>query len=215
MSVELRLQKFIDAIQITSDIDNLDNDAPQVMRRTSASIQKTSTFVASKSEPHDMVLPLNVIWICYDPNSRYYKNALRRISKEPDTNGSFEHSWEVMYFYDDIWGNQYYDAEDMQNLTAKIPGAATNTTLGLVTIVGTPEDPANPAIILEGDSRLSDPRTPLPHSHPEKPATMLQHDDGILTITAGSPAQGSMLISTSATEATWRIPTEDDIEAGV
>jgi hypothetical protein len=214
MSVELRLQKFIDAMQITSDIDNLDNDAPQVMRRTSSAIQKTSTFVVSKAEPHDMILPLNVIWLCFDPSSSYYKNALRRVSKDADSNGSFEHTWEVMYFYDDIWGDQYYDGEDMNNMTGNTPGAATTTSLGLVTLVGTPDDPQNPAVILEGDTRLSDPRVPLPHSHPEKPATMVQHDDGILTIANGTPAPGSMLISTSTTEAAWRIPTEDDLANG-
>lgn len=211
MATELRLQKFIDAIQITSDIDNLDNDAPQIMRRTSSSIQKTSTFVVATKEPHDMILPINVIWFCFDKTSQYYKQALKRISKDPDPSGSFEHTWEVLYFYEDIWADQSYAQEDLDKLTGDIPGAATTSTLGLVMLTTDPEDPAAPRVILEGDSRLSDPRDPKPHSHPEKPATMLQHDDGVLTIDNGVPAAGSMLISTSATTAAWRKPTEADL----
>tara|TARA_Y100001963_G_scaffold139226_1_gene204828 strand:+ start:3733 stop:4368 length:636 start_codon:yes stop_codon:yes gene_type:complete len=209
MATELRLQKFTDAIRITSDIDNLDNDAPQVMRRTSASIQKTSTFVVAKIEPHDMVLPLNVIWFCFDPNSSYYNKALRRVSKDPSA--SFEHTWEVLYFYSDLWLDQHYAPEDLDKLTADIPGAATVSDLGLVLLATAPEDPNNPVVILEGDSRLTDARDPKPHSHPEKPATMLQHSDGVLTIKNSAAVAGALLFSTSTTEAEWRKPTPEDL----
>lgn len=213
--MELKLQNYINAIEITSDVENLSKDTPQVMRRENTAIQKTSTFVVAINEPHDMILPLNVIWVCFDGTSGLYKKALKRVSKDPDENGQLVQTWEVLYFYDDLWHDQYYDAEDKDKLSnVVIPSGATTDTLGLVRLSHpAPEgDEGMPVVVSEGDPRLSDAREPLPHVHPEIPATMLQHANGVVTVMNGEPAVGKVLKATSETSATWDFLTEDDIQ---
>lgn len=213
--MELKLQDFITAMAVTSDVDNLSKDTPQVMRRENSAIQKTSTFVVSINEPHDMILPLNVVWLCYDGTSSYYKKALKRISKDVDENGFFTNTWEVLYFYDDIWLDQFYDAEDSDKLSnAVIPTGATTDTLGLVRLsYPAPEgEEGMPIVVSEGDPRLTDAREPLPHTHPEIPTSMLQHANGVVTIANGEPSVGKCLRATSETSATWDFLTEDDIQ---
>lgn len=212
--MELRLQTFIDAIGITSDVDNLSKDTPQVMRRLNAAIQRTSTFVVAIEEPDNMILPLNVIWVCFDSTSKYYKQALKRKSKDADPSGDFTHTWEVLYFYQDIWEEQVYDAADQASLTnIQIPTGATTSKLGLVKLSHAPADALLPVVVVEGDPRLSDARTPKPHSHAEIPATMLQHSNGVVTIANGQPAVGKVLKATGNDSATWDHLTQADIQS--
>lgn len=212
--MELKLQTFIDAMAITSDVDNLSENAPQVMRRVNTAIQKTSTFVIAVNEPLGMILPINVIWLCYDSTSPHYRHALKRISKDADENGKYTNSWEVLYFYEDIWGDQEYDAEDRESLSnVVVPGGATTTLLGLVKLSAVPADALMPVVISEGDVRLTNARDPLPHSHMEIPATQLKHATGIVTIANGTPAIGKCLKALGPNSATWDFLLAEDIQA--
>ena len=211
--MELKLQNFIDAMGVTSDVDNLSQDTPQVMRRENTAIQKTSTFVVSILEPVGMILPLNVIWLCYDATSGNYKSALKRVSKDADPGGAYTYSWEVLYFYDDIWLDQAYDAEDSDKLSnAVIPAGATTSTLGLVKLSTPSTTPGMPIVVTEEDERLSDPRTPKAHSHAEIPATTLQHANGVVAINIGEPAIGKVLMATGPGSAGWAFLTADQIQ---
>lgn len=213
--MEKRLQDFVLAVGITSDIANLDSTAPQVIYKNNPSIAKTSTFVIGKNEPHDMVLPLNVVWLDWNPNSPTYRHAKVRESKDADPSGTYVHTWRTLYFYDEIWTDQAYDQEDSDAISnGEAPGPATITELGLVRLATAWTGQGYPAVLVEGDPRLSDPRVPKDHTHPEKPATSLAHDSGaVVTITSGTPEAGAVLMATSSTSAGWAKIREEDLQS--
>jgi hypothetical protein len=209
--MELALQNYIEALEVTSGISDLSDEIPQIVRRTNPSVGKTSTFVCSVLEPHNMILPLNVIWIDFNPNSSTYRNALMRVSKDPK--GLYENSWEVQYYYDNIWNNQYYDEEDSALINSgNSIDSATTSSMGIVLISTAPEMGQIPVAITEGDPRLTDPRTALPHSHQEKPTTQLQHSEGVITIEGGPAPEGSVLRFNGNGSASWSKLTESDLD---
>lgn len=211
--MELELQRYISGLEFVSDAKNLSDETPQIIRRTNAQIGKTSTFVCAIKEPWNMILPLNVIWIDFNPNSPTYRHALKRISKDADPMGVHNHSWEVLYYLEHIWVDQYYDADDLASIgSGETAGAATTTELGIVLISHDPAPGTVPVAIADNDPRLSDAREPLPHSHPEIPATMLQHANGVVTISNGVPQVGAVLKATSASSAGWAKLQEADLQ---
>lgn len=202
--MELLLQRYIAGLEIVSDAGNLSEETPQVMRRTNPSVGKTSTFVCALLEPWNMILPLNVIWIDFNPNSKTYRHALRRLSKDADPAGQYNHSWEVLYYLDHIWTEQFYDADDLAAIgSGETAGAASTTTMGIVLISHDAPDGSTPTAIVEGDPRLSDAREALPHNHDEIPATQLQHSDGIVAISNGTPEAGAVLKASGPNAAGW------------
>ena len=213
--MEKRLQDVILALGVASDIDNLNAKTPQVVYKNNPSIAKVSTFVVSQDEPHDMVLPLNVVWLDWNPNSSTYRHALVRESKDVDPEGKYNHTWRVLYYYEDIWTDQYYDQDDLDTIgSGDAPGAATINDLGVVRLARPWDGAGFPAAIVDGDPRLSDDRYPKPHTHPEKPASQLAHESGaVVTITSGVLVEGAVLKATSATTAGWRKIKEEDLQS--
>ena len=211
--MELLLQRYIAGLEVVSDAGNLSEETPQVMRRTNPSVGKTSTFVCALLEPWNMILPLNVIWIDFNPNSDTYRHALRRVSKDADPqNVDRNHTWEVLYYLEHIWVEQYYDADDLAAIgSGETAGAASTTEMGIVLISHDPAEGQTPIAIVEGDPRLTDAREALPHSHAEIPATELQHADGVVAISNGTPEVGSVLKASSPTSAGWSKLMEADI----
>lgn len=211
---ELRLEKLIQDVESISNIKYLDSLNPIVLRLSHPTNRQVSAIVAAHREPLTLVLPLNVTWMVYDPLSTNYRKALRRVSKEPDTVRGTEHTWEVIELYDDVFVAQYYDDTDTALLTTQNPvSIATQDTLGVVRISVPSETPSNPVGVVEGDPRLTDPRQPLPHTHPERPATQLKTATGIVTIGGSeAPDEGATLVATSPTTAVWRKLTTSDIQ---
>lgn len=213
MAMEKRLEDLMKAFYVASDIENLDGSTPILMRKSNPSINKTVSFICSVVEPTQMVLPLNVVWFNFDKSSKYYNTALKRVSKESPSSGEFEHTWKLLYYYDEAMEAQFYDQEDQDAIggSQKV-SVATMETFGIVMLHENPAEGEDPRVILDTDPRLSDARTPTEHDHDEKPATMLAHATGHLTIVDSEPVIGATIIAKSATECEWRQLRDTDID---
>lgn len=211
---ELRLEKLIQDVESITNIQNLDPLNPIVVRLSHPTNRTVSAIVAAIREPFTLILPLNVTWIDMNPMSRNYRKALRRVSKEENVSAGTQHTWEIVERYDDVFVTQYYDAHDSGMLTTQNPvPVATPDVMGVVRLSGPSSTPSNPMAVVEGDPRLSDPRQPLAHTHPERPATQLKTATGVVTIGGSeAPVDGATLVATSATTASWRKLTTSDIQ---
>lgn len=210
--MELRLEQLIDALERVSNIRNLRPNNPIVMRISHPTNATVHVISCSLTEPYTQLLPLNVTWFDFDPLSPNYRRALRRSSKTP--RDGFNHSWDVIETYDEVFVVQEYDEIDSQFLTnvQSVPPASV-TELGTVKLSYAPADPAHPVAVVEGDPRLSDPRQPVAHTHPQLPAQQLKTSTGVVNI-AGSnaPIVGAVLVATSANSAEWRRLNSNDIQ---
>ncbi len=212
--MEAKLQQQIESLERVSDIQNMDENNPIIHRLSNPTIRRVTTVVCSHKEPHNLVLPLNVVWFVYDPLSPYFRRALKRVSKNPNTAAKTQHQWRVIETMLELNEEQYYDSEDSDilNNDESVP-LATQAIAGIARLSHPPADPADPIAVGEGDPRLSDARAPLPHSHAETPATMLKTKTGIVTISgSAAPEPGATLVATSATTAVWRKLTSSDVQ---
>lgn len=210
---EKQLDQLIESMLVVSDINNMDDVNPIVHRLSNNTIRQVTTVVCGRREPVHLILPLNVIWFNYDPQSVYYKKALRRTSK--DSAGGFEFSWEVIETMAEFYADQAYDAEDTAalNLPSPVPLASLNE-MGIARLSEEPVDPAAPIAVGEGDPRLTDARTPRYHTHPEIPATMIQTRSGrvIRINTDIAPVVGATLVYQGNDSAVWRQLTTSDVQ---
>jgi len=214
-TMELRLEEFIDSLHILAGIDDLNDETPIVMRLRSQANNETITVVCATVEPTRMVLPANVVWINFNRSSEFYKQALKRTSKESNVETpEFNQSWRLLYFYEDVFESQYYDPEDLGNLGDPV-GPATVPELGMVRLNLAPASAMSPRVISEGHKSLINNRDPLPHleQHPEKPATILDVEGTVVSIIdQPNPLKDMMLLLNSDGTAQWRKLTEADID---
>lgn len=209
--MELRLEQIIAALETVSDIRNLQPNNPIITRLSHPTNATVHVIALAYEEPYQQVLPINVTWFDFNPQSVNYRKALRRESKQ--TSAGFQHTWRVIDTYDEVFVNQEYDAQDTEYLTnvQSVP-AASVTVLGTVKLSHTPADPANPVVVVEGDPRLSDARQPKSHTHPQQPAQQLKTSTGVVNIAgSGAPDTGAVLIATGPNSAEWRRLTTTDI----
>ena len=211
---ELRLEQLINDLERLSNMQNLDALNPIVVRISHPTNRQVSAIVCAQNEPFTLVLPLNVTWIDLNPLSVNYRKALRRVSKDEDATHGREHTWETIERYNDVFVTQYYDDIDTALLTTQNPvPVATPTVMGVAKLSRPSAQPSNPTVVVEGDPRLSDPRAPLYHAHPEVPATQIKTATGVVTVGGSeAPVQGAVLVANSATTATWRRLTTSDIQ---
>lgn len=214
-AMELRLEKFIESVQIISSIDDLNDETPIVVRQQDPATREIVTIVCATVEPTRMVLPMNVVWIVFDRDSKYYKQALKRTSKSSDPKTpEFEQSWRLLYFYEEVFESQFYDPADLANSDVDPVGPATETIYGLVRLSTEPADVMSPHVISEGHYTLTNNRDPLPHleQHPEKPATILAVGSSIVSIVdQPAPAIGMALVFNGSGQAQWRKLLESDL----
>lgn len=212
-AMELRLEQLINNLEFLSDINNQSEDTPIVMRHTDPGTNKTIAIVCSQVEPINMVLPVNVIWICYKPESPLYRLALKRLSKDPGNHGfpDVTQEWEILYFYEELLESQVYDPDDLSVLGVGTVPFASVDPLGKVRFLSDPLDPNMPVAIVTDDPRMSDNRDPTPHTHPERPATMLRHSTGHSTIQNSVPAIGQVLLHDAAGDLRWDLLNEDNL----
>ena len=215
--MERKLEEFIAASATVTDVANLSPDMPKILRITSPAINKTITFVVSVIEPHQMVLPLNVVWLCFDATTNRYEKAFGRISKEASADTpDLMHTWKELYFYEEAMGEQAYDAVDQAKLGDMVSvQVATTDSLGVVALASAPPEGEEgmPRVLLEGDPRMTDAREPLEHSHTEIPATILKHESGQVTIVNGTATEGFAIVADSATSASWKKIKQADLQA--
>lgn len=213
MPSERRLEELVNTLETLSGINDQSEDTPIVMRHTDVVSNRTVAIVCSQVEPRNMVLPLNVIWFCFKPESPLYKQALKRLSKDP---GNFQEedihqSWDVLYFYEDLFENQHYDPADLELIQVSGTPFATVTQLGKVRLSTDPLDANLPVAIVDSDPRMSDNRDPLPHTHPEKPARMLAHATGHSVVQNSVPQVGHVLLHNDTGGLVWRQLKEEDL----
>lgn len=210
---EKKIEEIRDALRVISDIQNMDETNPIVHRVSNATVRKVTTTIAALREPTNLIVPLNVIWFDFDPQSKYYRAARRRVSKNADVAAGTLHTWEVIDTYAQFIEDQFYDAEDAEILNTQAPlPVASPTVLGIAKLSVASLNGATPTVVGEGDPRLSDARVPTEHTHPEKPATQLKTRTGVVTIdNSAAPVVGAALIATSDKTAAWRQITTADV----
>lgn len=201
------LSDFIDNVADYTQIQQTDG-SPRIVRRTNPtlSVDSTYTFVASALEPHELVLPLNVIWIQFDSSRPDYRWVYRRESKNPDTESGFNNTWVRITTFDALWDSQFFDPND--GGLGSNPAADENL-IGVVRLSVASATPGDPVVVTEGDPTLSDPRVPLAHleMHPEVPATRLATTGRAVIIENGQPqTNGGMLADFQGDSAWGAIP---------
>jgi hypothetical protein len=157
----------------------------------------------SHVEPNHVTLPINVTWVVADPASPDYMKALRRVSALPS--GGYRNTWAQLQSYQDFLDeSQFWDlsaAFQLGEVEISAVGVATTEVRGLFELNRVSEDPSDPAVVGGNDTRMSDARQPLPHSHPDLPSSMVFGASGInayyVKIDDGlSPLPGQVLMLT-------------------
>lgn len=112
------LANFIDECLGIATANGLSPTEPVLITIKSGTTGVQATVVCAYSEPHNLVLPLNVTWIDSDPASPDYKDAYKRVSKDPV--GQMLNTWEEVLTYDDIFEPpQFYDDDDLPIVEAR------------------------------------------------------------------------------------------------
>jgi hypothetical protein len=186
--MELKLQHLISNVIGIAEAQTLDPNNSVVVRISNSFTADITVLVCSKTEPVDLILPLNVTWIVTEPTSPQYKKALIRVSKNNIAGDRYEHQWRALTFYKDVMVDQYYAPDDLQDLgDTTLVTFATNTKQGIVRLSCEPVRDAttgeyDPVAVGVGDYRLSDARPPLPHTHDPIPAIEFATKDSTETI---------------------------------
>lgn len=212
---ELRLDQLIDDLEGLSNLQNMDALNPIVVRISHPTNRTVAVIACAQKEPSTLILPLNVIWVDFDPLSSNYRKALRRVSKTQDKVEGRDHTWEIVETYAEVFAIQVYDEEDTALLTTQNPvPAASVSVMGVARLSVDPAVSSNPVVVAEGDPRLSDARAPTAHTHDEIPATQLKTANGIVTIGGSeAPVAGATLVATGSNSAVWRKLTTSDIQS--
>ena len=210
--MELRLQEFIRDLEHVAKTHGMAANNPVVTRLSRPALASLTVVVLAEEEPDTQILPLNVTWINLDPTSSHFRRALRRVSKTPVA--PYNHEYEVLDLYDDVFVEQYYDAGDEAIVSSGgVTSAATTSELGLVKLTAAPADPQNPVVVENTDPRLADARVPTAHTHPQEPAASLATTGTNVVINGSTPpTAGMLLFAVSGTEATWRFATTADVQ---
>lgn len=201
------LNQYADALLRSTDFESY-SDQVHITRNVSPVLNIMSTQVVADTEPHDISLPLNVVWLCMDRSTPFYRVLLARESKEPSQ--GFKHTWKPLTNLKQIWIPQYYDNEE-SNTGSQIENATTLTT-GLARLTVKPEADAYPKFVSVSDLRRTDARYPNPHTHPERPAVRLKHVTGSISIDATQPLEGQTLKALNALEAEYATVKSVDIK---
>jgi hypothetical protein len=127
--MELRLQQFIESVETLADIRNLDEFNPIIFQLEHPVTATRYTIVGAKVAPSYLGIPVNTTWIVLDPQSVYYRMALKlvdtndtertttlpAVNLEADINGdgSIDGNdllyWNIVRTYDEIFVDpQYY-----------------------------------------------------------------------------------------------------------
>ncbi|WOL24392.1 hypothetical protein fHeYen902_046c [Yersinia phage fHe-Yen9-02] len=165
--MELKLEQFVNNVEVITNIHS-QNKNPIMFRMPSATSSLGLLFYCAYTRPRYVVLPINAIWIDYDPESMTFKRAFKRTVKH--SSDPYQDVWTELYFYADATADQQYDPADLVVINTELPPLATSLTHG-IGYLSYPE--ATARVIIEGDASLTDNRPPLDHTHPEKPASMI------------------------------------------
>lgn len=227
----MSLESFVEQSLALADLRNLSVENPVVLRVNAPASMEEFQIVVAHKEPSFSVLPYNVTWIVADPQSANYKRALRRVTSLPFA--PYRNTWEILTVLEDIWAvAQYYEySGSFQIGEVQLNGItfATQKVRGTVKLLNNPvdtdpdADSENPVAISDNDPRMSDARTPTPHTHPLSAAEMLAGSAGVnefyVTIKDGQPpVAGQTLVLTGAGDEPnewmgyWRNLNQSDVD---
>lgn len=218
------LQGLIERSMETANKRNLAVENPITMMIEVTSSDSPFYIVVSYREPNHVTLPFNVTWIVADPTNLHYMKALRRASALPYE--SFRNTWVELRTYQDFLDElQFWDiSSSFQTGEVQTSGVREATVMarGLFALHQDALDPANPVVVGDNDPRMFDARQPLPHVHPQLPATMLKGSVGInayyVTVSLGIPPEiGQILVLSEQGDQPgeyngyWRWPVAADV----
>lgn len=87
----LSINEFAQHIESIADIRNLDDLNPVEVRLGHPVTGMSFIVIASVREPKSLLIPINGIWVCCDPNSGNYRKVFRLVSFSPSTD--FNATW--------------------------------------------------------------------------------------------------------------------------
>lgn len=204
------LNQYADALLRTTGFD-LTPDQVHITRVVSPVLNIMSTQAVANTEPHDISLPLNVVWLCMDKATPFYKVLLARESKEPSQ--GFQNTWKPLTNLSQVWIPQYYDNNE-GSVSSSIANA-TDLTLGVARLTEQPEAAAYPKFVSTSDPRRSDARYPNEHTHPERPAVLLKHVEGSVNVDADQPLVGQTLRALDAGDSVYATVKSVDIKGAI
>lgn len=182
----------------------------QVIRQVNPVLNTSASFVVSATEPFDIPLPLNVVWLCMDTTKKFYRTLLTRTSKTAAD--GFNHTWVEVKEIASLWSPQYYAQEDLPD-GAALP-YATKDDYGVARISYKPKAEDRPTFVSVSDPRNTDARKPKAHTHPEKAAQELKHSTGKINVDAVKGTNGTTFVATDANAAEYAsIDASDLLEA--
>lgn len=186
-------------LSVTGFMDDTSKD--QIVRQINPTLNISCTHIIASHEPVGVVLPMNVIWLCMDVDSTFYRKFIARKNKTPS--GQYQNTWEEVLNFNAFWAPQYYDPADtsagggIQN--------ANEDDYGIARLTTEPASTGRPTFVSVSDPRNTDARTPLPHDemHPEKPMVNVKTVQDRVNMDAVSGAQGSTFIADTNVKASY------------
>lgn len=202
------LNQYADALLRNTGFESAP-DQVHITRVVSPVLNIMSTQAVADIEPFDISLPLNVVWLCMDRSTPFYKVLLVRESSVPSQ--GFQNTWTPIKALSQVWAPQYYDTDASASDGQAIENATT-LTQGIARLTVAPQADAYPKFVSVSDPRRTDARYPNKHTHPERPAVRLKHIAGSINVDAAQPLLGQTLRALNAGESAYAKVTALDVK---
>lgn len=176
------LLKLIQAYLAQANIRGIDpeNPIPFIIRSPDGQPNEGKKFIVQVgyTEPTFSQLPYSVLWICFDSESDRHAKLFRRISHHPSPlTSDLDYTWMEVTEYGQVFEKEQFYVPvadlDLVGGSDQVDPILVASTSSLGTVL-TKEDSVEPRAVLTTDERLSDSRDVLPHTHEDKPSSMLK-----------------------------------------
>lgn len=204
--MDLRVKKYVESLEEYTLIEEQSPQVPMNVRVNNPVLGRTTIIAVSHVEPVDQVLPINVLWACFDRASIMYRRLFKRVSRDPDPVFGTQHTWEPIQDFNSIWDYIQYYLPGEEPDYSKLP-IATVGQIGTVTISVASADEEDPVAVSYTDPRNTDARVPLPHEemHPEKPLRQVRTTVNPVTVeNTVTGADGMPITAMSSAQSTYR-----------
>jgi hypothetical protein len=202
----MTLTEFInDKVAIAKDFRGLSKYNP-VEIVVENGVHKFSILV-SHLEPDTLTVPYNVSWINANPEHKDYLTLMRRVDAEKYDDSNYRGSWAVLTTVEEIFNEEQYFKKDSDPILGEIdkfrPPLASISLAGGFFLATDAADEESPIAVGTNDLRMTNARTPKPHTHVKEPITMISAGDGsgkYIAATTNDPVAGDMLFITGTDE---------------